>query len=117
MAGADTGSMDAPNQDGSRGKAALSHLGVPFLGPALPVLLWAFSSGEPFVRQHARQAFAFQVVFFLVYAGLTMAAILLDVLPIWALPISLAIALALELPQIGLALSGRKPVRLLPGGP
>jgi hypothetical protein len=93
--------------------AAVAHLGVPIYSVFLPLIIWAVSASHPFRRAHARQAFSFQCIFlvaWVVAVGRSVFGLLppLDLLPI------LAVAFAVELPQVATALAGRRPMKLVP---
>jgi hypothetical protein len=93
--------------------AALAHLGVPCWGPVLPLIVWAVSSGRPFRRAHASQAFSFQSVFIVGWAvltGLVMGGVVGGGVPL----VVLTIAFAVELPQVARGLGGKPPRRLVP---
>lgn len=96
--------------------AALSHLGVPFNGLFLPLIIWAASESSPFRRSHARQAFSFQVVFLSIWIVLVAYMGFGGLDPLVLLGV-LGFAFVLELPQVVRALVGRPPFRVVPFEP
>ena len=92
---------------------ALAHLGIPIYGFVLPLVIWAMCRTKPFRRDHARQAFAFQCAFLLPYAA-AVALVTFDDLDVIVLAVVLGIGFLLELPQVVRALSGRRPLGLVP---
>ena len=90
---------------------ALAHLGVPFMGPFLPLGVGAMNE-QPFRKEHARQALTFQLGFIAIWLVVTVLTIVLAVLPPSVLPVILGIAFLAEVPQIARALSGKPPFRL-----
>jgi uncharacterized Tic20 family protein len=92
---------------------ALAHLGIPIYGFILPLVIWAMCRTKPFRRDHARQAFAFQCAFLVPYASAVGLVMFGDLDPI-VLAVMLGIGFLLELPQVVRALSGRRPLGLVP---
>jgi hypothetical protein len=93
--------------------AALAHLGVPLYSVVLPVVVYAASSGRSFRRLHARRAIPFQAVFLALWV--VVIALAAGGVVSWGLPPALlALALTLEIPNVGRALRGRLPLSFLP---
>ena len=90
-----------PTEEG-KVMAALSHAGVLFGGPILPLILY-LTEGQrnPYVRHHAREALNFQLTVLIAYAGAFLLAIVsmfggaqfaLGFLAVWATMLLLGIA-------------------------
>lgn len=93
--------------------AVLAHLGVPFLGLLMPLVIWLSAQPRTFTRIHARQAFSYQCIVFPCYLAIVVL-VMFGVWPPWSMPLCLAIGFAFEVPQIARAMGGRRPLRLPP---
>ena len=95
----------APTGATDRWVGALAHLGVPFMGPFLPLVIGT-TSQQPFRKDHARQALAFQLCFMILWIPLVMLTVLAATLPPSLLPGILGLALLGEVPQIARSVRG-----------
>jgi hypothetical protein len=107
----------APTTSADRWVGALAHLGVPFMGPFLPLGVWAMNE-QPFRKEHARQALTFQLGFIAIWVVISVLSILVGVLPPSVMVVVLGLGLLSEMPQIALPCRAghRSGPRRTPGG-
>jgi uncharacterized Tic20 family protein len=104
---------DGPPSKADRRVGAVANLGIPLYIVVCPLLVWAVSTGKPFRRAHACQAFSFQCVVLVAWIVL-IALVVFGVISPLVLLGYLGVGLILELPQVVRCLHGSQPIRLIP---